>query len=86
MNRRYNVTIEYMGRERHDKFPMSTICLGRDGVFLVMDSEGKTVRFVARDCRVDQIAANVIILLGYTDKPQHITAYCVYTDGGKRYE
>jgi len=81
MDRLYNVTLEYLGRRsKKDEFPQSTICLGRDGAFLVMDSEGQGVRFVARDCKVDQIAANVIILRGYTDKPRHVTAYCVYAN------
>jgi len=82
MDRLYNVTIEYLGRKKQDKFPLSTICLGKDGAFLVMDSEGSAVRFVANDCKVKQIAAHVIILGGYTDKPQHVTAYCVYANAG----
>jgi len=80
MDRMYNVTIEYLDTKRQHKFPLSTICLGKDGSFLVMDSEGQNVRFVANDCRVEQIAAHVIILRGYTDKPQHVTAYCVYSN------
>ena len=80
MNRLYNVTIEYLGMKKQDKFPASTICLGKDGAFLVMDGDGQSVRFVAKDCRVEQIAANVIITRGYTDKPRHITAYCVYAN------
>ena len=80
MDRLYNVTIEYLGRKRKDKFTLSTICLGKDGSFLVMDSDGQNVRFVANDCNVEQIAAHVIILRGYTDKPQHVTAYCVYAN------
>lgn len=82
MDRLYNVAIEYLGRKKQDKFPLSTICLGKDGAFLVMNSEGKSVRFVANDCRVEQIAAHVIILRGYTDKQQHITAYCIYANTG----
>ncbi len=79
MDRLYNVTIEYLGIKKQDKFLLSTICLGKDGSFTVMDSEGKTIRFVAKDCQVEQIAANVIILRGYTIKPRNITAYCIYT-------
>ena len=82
MDRLYNVTIEYLGRKRKDKFPLSTICLGKDGSFLVMDSDGQNVRFVANDCKVEQIAAHVIIFRGYTEKPQHVTAYCVYANAG----
>lgn len=78
MDRLYDVTIEYLGLKHQDKFPLSTICLGKDGTFLVMDGVGKSVRFVAKDCQVEQIAAHVIILRGYTDKPRHITAYCIY--------
>ena len=78
MDRLYNVSIEYLGRKTVDKFPQSTICLGKDGAFLVMDSEGKGVRFVANNCKVEQIAAHVIIVRGFTDKPRHITAYCIY--------
>ena len=80
MNRLYNVTIEYLGLKKQDKFLKSTICLGEDGAFLVMDSEGKGVRFAAKDCKVEQIAAHVIVVKGYTDKPRHITAYCIYAN------
>lgn len=80
MDRRYNVTIEYLGLKKQDKFSQSTICLGKDGTFLVMDGDGHAVRFAAKDCKVEQIAAHVIILRGYTDRPQHITAYCVYAN------
>lgn len=80
MDRLFDVTIEYLGRKRKDKFPLSTICLGKDGSFLVMDSDGKSVCFAANNCKVEQIAAHVIILRGYTDKPQHVTAYCVYAN------
>ena len=80
MNRLYNVTIEYLGLKKQDKFPQSTICLGKDGAFLVMDSQGKSVRFAAQDCKVEQVSAHVIILRGYTDRPRHITAYCIYAN------
>lgn len=80
MDRLYNVTIEYTGLKRQDKFPQSTICLGKDGDLLVMDADGERIRFVAGNCRVEQIAAHVIIIHGFTDKPRHITAYCVYAD------
>lgn len=83
MDRLYNVTLEYLGIKKQDKFELSTICLGKDGAFLVMDSEGKTVRFVANDCKVLQIAAHVIILRGYTDKPRNITAYCIYANASR---
>ena len=80
MDRLYDVTVEYLGRKTVDKFSQSTICLGKDGAFLVMDSEGQKVRFAANDCKVEQIAAHVIVMRGYTDKPQHGTAYCVYSN------
>ena len=80
MDRLYNVSIEYLGRKKQDKFPQSTICLGKDGALLVMDAEGKSVRFVASDCNVEQIAAHVIIIRGYTDKPKHVTVFCVYSN------
>jgi len=80
MDRHYNVTIEYLGLKKRDEFPQSTICLGKDGAFLVMDADGRKVRFEAKDCKVEQIAAHVIILRGYTDKPRHITAYCLYAN------
>lgn len=80
MDRLYNVTIEYFGLKKQDKFPESTICLGRDGTFLVMDGNGQAIQFVAKGCKVEQIAAHVIVLLGYTDTPRHITAYCVYAN------
>ena len=82
MSRLYNVTIEYLGRKKVDKLPQAAICLGKDGVFLVMDSDGATIRFSANSCKVEQIAAHVIIINGYTDKPRHITAYCVYSNAG----
>ena len=84
MDRLYNVTIEYLGRKKVDKFPSSIICLGKKGEFLVMDSAGQNERFAANHCKVEQIAAHVIILRGYTDKPRHITAYCVYTNAERQ--
>ncbi len=78
MDRLYNVTIEYMDRKKVDKFPHSTICLDKNGSFLVMDSEGKHVQFTANNCKVNQIAAQVIIIHGFTDKPLYVTAYCIY--------
>lgn len=80
VNRLFNVTIECLGLKKKDKFPASTICLGKDGAFLVMDAEGKSIRFSANNCKVEEIAAHVIILSGYTDKPRHIKAYCVYSN------
>lgn len=80
MNRLYNVTIEYLGLKKQDKFQISTICLGKDGSFLVMDSEGKTVRFAANNSKVEQIAAHVIIVHGFTETPRHMTAYCIYAN------
>jgi hypothetical protein len=80
MNRLYNVTIEYLGSKRQSKFPLSTIDLGKDGSFLVGDAEGRINRFYAKDCRVEQIAAHVIIIRGYTEQPRHITAYCIYAN------
>jgi hypothetical protein len=80
MDRLYNVAIEYLGIKKQDRFELSTICLGKDGSFLVMDSEGKYVRFVAEDCKVTEISAHVIILRGYTRRPRSITAYCMYAE------
>jgi hypothetical protein len=80
MDRLYNVTIEYLGSKKLYKFPQSTICLGKEGELLVMDSEGKRIRFDAKDCRVEQIAAHVIIIRGYTERPRSIRAYCVYVN------
>jgi len=80
MDRLYNVTIEYLGLKQQDRFQQSTICLGKDGAFLVMDENGKSIRFDAKDCKVEQIAAHVIIIRGYTEKPHHITAYCIYAN------
>ena len=80
MDRLYNVTIEYLGSKKQDKFPQSAICLGKDGAFLVMDKDGQRGLFVANDCKVAQIAAHVIIIRGYTDKPSHMTAYCIYAN------
>jgi hypothetical protein len=78
MDRLFNVAIEYLGRKKMDVFNQSCICLGTNGDFLVMDSAGKRIRFGAKNCRVIEIAAHVIVVEGYTDKPRHITAYCVY--------
>jgi len=80
MDRLYDVSIKVLGRKKQDKFLRSTICLGKDGYFLVMDSKGQGVRFVARDCKVEQIAAHVIVIRGYTDTPRHVTVYCVYSN------
>jgi hypothetical protein len=80
MDRLYNVTIEYLGIKKQDRFDLSTICLGKDGAFLVMNCEGNAVHFVANNCKVTEIAAHVIIIRGYTEKPRHMTAYCVYAN------
>ena len=80
MDRIYNVTIKYLGMKTQDVFSAVTICLGKDGEFMLMDAEGKSVRFIAYDCKVEQIAAHVIIIRGYTDKPRHITAFCMYSN------
>lgn len=80
MDRLYNVTVEYLGRKKQEKFPQSTICLGKDGEFLVMDSDGKNVRFIAINCKVAEIAAHVIIVHGFSARPHYITAYCVYAN------
>lgn len=48
-----------------------------------MDAKGNNVRFSAKDCKVKEIAAHVIIIQGYTDKPRHITAYCMYSENKK---
>jgi len=78
INRLYNVTIKYTGTKKVDKLSQSAICLTKDGVFLVMDSDGNRIRFAANNCKVDQIAANLITVHGFTDRPLHITAYCIY--------
>ena len=86
MDRLYDVSIKVLGRKKQDKFLRSTICLGKDGYFLVMDSKGQGVRFVARDCKVEQIAAHVIVIRGYTDTPRHVTVYCVYSKDSNQVE
>lgn len=73
-NRLYNVRIEYTGMKNVDTFKESTICLGKEGDFMVMNSDGMTSRFMAHNCRVEQIAAHVIVVTGFTDRPRHITA------------
>lgn len=85
MSRLYNVTVEYLGKKKADKFQKSTICLDKNGDFLVMDCEGKAIRFKANNCKVDEIAAEVVIIRGFTDKPSHIAAFCMYETkkGGK---
>jgi len=76
----YNVVIERLGRKKKDRFSLATICLNKDGTFLVMDSEGKKILFMAENGKVEEIAAEVIVVRGYTTTPCcSITAYCVYS-------
>jgi len=82
MDRLYNVTIEYTGLKKAAIFSQSTICLGKDKSFLVMDEKGEKIRFQAVDCSVEQIAAHVVIIRGYTEHPRHMTAYCIYAATG----
>ncbi len=79
MNRLYNVTIYYLGKKKRLALTGSTICLTKDGGFLAMDAEGAKVLFSAKRCEVEEIAACAIIITGFTDNPEYITAYCVYS-------
>ena len=80
MSRLYDVTIECLGLTKKHVLKKSTISLMKDGAFLVMDEKGCDIRFAAYDCKVEQIAAHVIVIRGYTDKPRHVTFYCAYND------
>ena len=80
MSRLYDVTIECLGLKKKHILNKSTISLSTGGTFLIMDERGVDIRFAAYDCKVEQIAAHVIVIRGYTDKPQHVTFYCAYND------
>ena len=84
-DRLYDVTIEFLGMKKKDTFKNAAICLGKEGEFMVMDATGSRLSFMAECCKVEQIAAHVIIIKGFTQglKPKHITAYCVYIKGAK---
>jgi len=82
MSRLYNITVDFVGFENPIKFKNSTICLSKDGDFLAMNSEEKTVVFAGFDCRVIEIAAEVITIGGYTTAPcRYFSAYCLYAKG-----
>ena len=78
MARHYYVTIEYLGKRKKEEFQCALICLDKQGEFLVMDSAGEWILFHAKRCKVEEIHAHVIVVSGFTDKPEYITAYCRY--------
>lgn len=79
--RTYDITIEYTGLKKTETFRNVTFTLSSTGFLTVMDRDGNRILFCAQDCKVKEIAAYVIIITGYTAKPRHFTAYCVYNHG-----
>jgi hypothetical protein len=49
---------------------------------LVLDADGIGVRYSAIRCRVDVIARDVVIISGFTDRPEFVEVFCMYAEGG----
>ncbi len=73
---KYNVTIKPLGR-KEQSFGLSTIYLDQHGSFGVMDAEGKAIRYTLTRARVEEIAAHVVHISGFTHKPEFVDVWCV---------
>ena len=78
----YKVTVQPLGRKPID-LGLCQISLDKYGSLLVLDADGIDVRFSAQRCRVDGMARNVVIISGFTDKPEYVEVFCMYAEGGK---
>ena len=78
---KYNVTIKPLGR-KEQRFGLSTIYLDKNGNFGVMDAEGKDIRYTLVRARVEEIAAHVIHISGFTHRPEFVNVFCVKDDAG----
>ena len=79
---KYKVSIHPLGRKPID-LGLCKISLDRHGSLLVLDEDGILVRYSAQRCRVESIARAVIIISGFSDKPEYVEVFCMYAEGGK---
>jgi hypothetical protein len=79
---KYKVSIHPLGRKPKD-IGLCTISLDRHGSLLVLDEDGILVRYSAQRCRVECMAREVIIISGFSDKPEYVEVFCMYAEGGK---
>ena len=78
----YKVTVQPLGRKPID-LGLCQISLDKYGSLLVLDEDGISVKFSAQRCRVDVMARDVIIVSGFTHKPEFVEVFCMYAEGGK---
>ena len=78
----YKVTAQPLGRKPID-LGLCKISLDKHGSLLVLDADGIDVRYSAQRCRVDVMARDVIIISGFTSKPEFVEVFCLYAEGGK---
>ena len=80
---KYKVTIHPLGQIDPIDLGLCRISLDRHGSLLVLDEDGMLVRYSAQRCRVECMAREVIIISGFTAKPEYVEVFCVYAEGGK---
>jgi hypothetical protein len=74
---KYNVTIKPLGRKQR-LFGLSAIYLSEDGVFGIMDKEGKSILYALVRAKVESISSNLIHITGFTiHKPQFVDVWCM---------
>jgi hypothetical protein len=78
----YKVTVQPLGRKPIDH-GLCQISLDKHGSLLVLDEDGAGVKFSAQRCRVDVMARDVVIISGFTHKPEFVEVFCMYAGGGK---
>jgi hypothetical protein len=78
----YKVTVQPLGRKPID-LGLCQISLDKHGSLLVLDEDGAGVKYSVQRCRVDGMARNVVIISGFTDKPEFVEVFCMYAEGGE---
>ena len=78
----YKVTVQPLGKNPID-LGLCKISLDKHGSLLVLDADGIDVRYSAQRCRVDVMARDVVIISGFTTKPEYVEVFCMYAGGVK---
>jgi hypothetical protein len=78
----YKVTVQPLGRKPID-FGLCKISLDKHGSLLVLDADGIGVRYSAIRCWVECMGRDVVIISGFTDRPEFVEVFCMYAEGGK---
>jgi hypothetical protein len=78
---KYNITIKPLGRKEHN-LGLSRIYLDKHGNFGAMDEDGTGIRYTLVRARVEEIAAHVIHISGFTHRPEFVDVFCVKHDSG----